>query len=88
MERRDWSLEALNSLIFINSLSDEERASRLIVWSKTYLITDISNFNLEIKDLKKLSELFFSNILFLKNHKIKTKQTLDEMNKIKKYLEH
>lgn len=88
MERRNRSLEALNSLIFINSLDDEERAQRLIVWNKNYLTTDINDFDLEINDLKKLSELFFSNIIFLKKHRKKTKIDLNNIGKLKKYLDH
>lgn len=88
MERRNRSLEALNSLIFINSLDDDQRAERLIVWNKNYLTTDINDFDLEMNDFKKLSELFYSNIIFLKEHRKKTKIDLNNMGKLRKYLEH
>ncbi len=88
MERRNRSLEALNSLIYINSLDDEQRANDLVFWARTYLTSDISDFDLELSDLKKLSELFFSNILFLKDYKDKTREDLSEITKMKKYLKH
>ena len=70
MERRNWSLKALDELIYIDSLDSFERAEALVRWNKKYLENnDISNFDLEIEELKKLQELFYKNINFLKEHK-------------------
>lgn len=77
MERRDWSLKALSELIYIDSLESFEKADALVNWHKNYLTDDsIENFDLELNDLKKLEELFFKNINFLKKHKEETRQEL------------
>ncbi|MBD3829961.1 MAG: hypothetical protein IE890_05685, partial [Arcobacter sp.] len=73
MERRDRSLKALSELIYIDSLESFEKADALVKWHKNYLTDDsIENFDLELVDLKKLEELFFKNINFLKKHKEET----------------
>lgn len=87
MERRDWSLKALSELIYIDSLESFEKADALVKWYKNYLTDDsIENFDLELIDLKKLEELFFKNINFLKKHKEETRQELIKIQKIKKFL--
>ena len=43
-------------------------------------------FDLELNDLKRLEELFFKNINFLKNHKEDTRQELIKMQKMKRFL--
>jgi len=87
MERRNWSLEALKKLIYINSLDPVDRAKALIPWVETYLPNDgIFNFDLEIDDLKKLAELFYSNISFLKKHKEETRLELLKIHKMRKFL--
>lgn len=87
MERRDRSLKALNELVYINSLDDQERADELVKWAGEYLTHDISEFDLELEDLKKLSELFFTNLIFLKEFKDQKKESIEELQKLKKYLQ-
>ena len=87
MERRDRSLKALKELIYIDSLDSYEKADALVRWFDTYLKDDsIENFDLELLDLKKLEELFFKSINFLKNHKEETRQELVKMQKMKRFL--
>ncbi len=83
---RDRSSEGLRELIYIDSLDDDERASSLKKWSEKYLDRDFrQNFNLELQDLKKLSELFYKNINFLKEHRLKIKNQLDTNKKLKSF---
>ncbi len=87
MERRSRSLEALNQIIYIDSLDDDLRAERLAHWSTEYLVdTKIEEFDLEIEDLEKLSELFYKNVIFLKKYINKIQSDLKEYNKIKEFL--
>lgn len=87
MERRDWSLKALSELIYIDSLESFEKADALVKWYSDYFTDDsIENFDLELNDLKKLEELFFKNINFLKKHKEETRQELIKIQKMKKFL--
>ena len=87
MERRNRSLEALERLQYIDSLELEQRATSLADWVNEY-IGDLSadNLDLEMVDLKRLSELFYKNINFLKQHQIDIKSQLDSHNKIKQFL--
>lgn len=87
MERRDWSLKALNELTYIDSLEPLDKADALIRWHENYLTNDtIEDFDLELIDLKKMEELFFKNINFLKIHREKTRQELVQMQKMKRFL--
>jgi acyl carrier protein len=87
MERRDRSLKALKELTYIDSLDSFAKADALVKWFDTYLKDDsIENFDLELNDLKRLEELFFKNINFLKNHKEDTRQELVKMQKMKRFL--
>jgi len=87
MERRDWSLKALEELNYIDSLDTEERAQALIRWNNKYLIeAKITDFDLEQDDLLKLSELFYKNIDFLKTHKEEVRQSMVENRKMKRFL--
>ncbi|MGM0519304.1 MAG: hypothetical protein ACQERD_06655 [Campylobacterota bacterium] len=87
MERRDWSLEALSELTRVDSLESYEKADGLVAWYEKYLQEGtIENFDLELEDLKKLDELFFKNIRFLKNHVVSTKKDLDETKKMKEFV--
>jgi len=89
MERRDRSLKALEELKYINSLDPTDRATKLITWVEAYLPNDgIFNFDLELSDLKELSELFYSNISFLKEHKQNTRDELLRTQKLKTFLKH
>lgn len=89
MERRNRSLKALNELIYIDSLESFEKADGLIRWHNDYLSEEsISDFDLELSDLKRLEELFFRNINFLKNHKESSRKELLNMQKLKKFLKH
>lgn len=88
MERRNRSLKALNELIYADSLDPEQKAPALISWNKEYLHeTSIEEFDLELDDLKRLEELFFKSINFLKKHKEDTRKELLKMNKMKKFLD-
>ena len=87
MERRDRSLKALKELNYIDSLDSFAKADALVRWFDDYLKDDsIENFDLELDDLKRLEELFFKNINFLKNHKEDTRQELIKMQKMKRFL--
>ena len=87
MERRDRSLKALKELIYIDSLDSFTKADALVRWFDDYLKDDsIENFDLELNDLKRLEELFFKSINFLKNHKEDTRQELIKMQKMKRFL--
>jgi hypothetical protein len=87
MERRDRSLKALKELTYIDSLDSFEKADGLVRWFDDYLKDDsIENFDLELNDLKRLEELFFKSINFLKNHKEETRQELVKMQKVKRFL--
>jgi hypothetical protein len=88
MERRDRSLEALKSLVRIDSLDPEQRAKHLVFWCNEYIEnTPIQNLDLQLPELKQLSELFYKNIEFLKQYKSDIKTQLDSHNKIKKFLQ-
>ena len=70
MERRDRSLKALSELNYIDSLDSFEKADSLVNWFNEYLKDEsIEAFDLELEELKRLQELFFKNINFLKKHK-------------------
>jgi hypothetical protein len=87
MERRNWSLKALKSLQYIDSLDSELRASSLQKWVEDYLVDNhIEDFNLELQDLEYLSELFYKNISFLKQYRIDTKKQIDDQKKIREFL--
>jgi hypothetical protein len=86
MERRNWSIKALEEIIYISSLNNDfDRGERLLDWSREYL-EDVNNFDLEVNDLKKLSELIYMNMNFLKTHLAKSKSNIKDMSKIKKFL--
>jgi len=87
MERRDWSLKALSELKYIDSLDSELRAESLQKWVKSYLTHNkIEEFDLNIQDLNSLSELFYKNISFLKNHRNRMKEAIDNHKKIREFL--
>ena len=89
MERRNKSVKALKELIYIDSLDPDDRASGLVRWNVEYLQdSSINDFDLEIKELKQLSELFFKNINFLKEHKENTRIEILRVQKMKKFLIH
>jgi len=88
MERRNRSLEALNRLKYIDTLDDEMRASLLFQWNDDYLSSvNIEDFDLDINDLKVLSELFYKNINFMKKHRINMKFEIDNFKKIRNFLD-
>ena len=87
MERRNWSLKALSELKYLDSLDSESRAESLKDWVEKYLTdNDISDFDLALKDLNSLSELFYKNITFLKNHRKDMKKAIDNHKKIREFL--
>ncbi|PUE64326.1 hypothetical protein [Arcobacter caeni] len=89
MERRNWSLKALNELVYIDSLDSFTKADALVKWHNDYLTNaSIADFDLELEDLKRLEELFFKNINFLKVQKEETRLELVKMQKVKRFLKH
>ncbi len=88
MERRNRSLEALKNLSSIDSLDSPDRAEALVRWYEKYLsYEDITSFDLELNDLKRLEELFYRNINFLKEYKEQIRQELVSNKKKQKFLE-
>lgn len=87
MERRNRSLEALKELRYVDSLDDDLRAHSLDLWYKKYLTGhSIEDFDLELPELKELSELFYKNILFLKQHTNTIQSLIKDQTKIKEFL--
>lgn len=87
MERRDWSLKALNELIYIDSLDSFEKANAIVRWHNEYLSEEsIEKFDLQLDELKKLEELFFKNIEFLKKTKEEARQELIRIRKVGSFL--
>ena len=59
----------------------------LVRWNDDYLKENsIEDFDLELEDLKRLEELFFKNLNFLKNHKEDTRLELIRIQKMKRFL--
>ena len=88
MERRNRSVEALDKLLYLDSLETQDRADQLVSWVEQYLsITPIEEFDLKKDDLEKLSELFYKNINFLKQHRQEIKSQIDSHHKIKQFLQ-
>ena len=87
MERRNRSLKALEELTYIDSLDSYERANALVRWYNKYLMDEkITDFDLEQEDLKRVLELFYKNINFLKKHKEQTRQDMIENKKMQRFL--
>ena len=87
MERRNRSLIALKELNYLDSLDPDMRAKLLNDWIEEHLVqNDISDFDLELSDLKKLDELFFKNIAFMKDHRLNMKSEIDNYKKIREFL--
>lgn len=88
MERRDRSIKSLNRLVYIDSLDEESLKAQLLAdWVNENLVdNDVKDFNLELKDLKYLSELIYKNINFLKNYRSELKTQLDSNKKIREFL--
>ena len=86
MERRNRSLKALEELTYVDSLDDNQKAVSLQRWSEKYLTLDMNDsFDLEIVDLRKLLELFYKNINFLKDYRKDLKKEIDKGKDIKKF---
>jgi len=90
MERRDWSLKALQEFKYLDSLeADNFKAEQLSKWVEKYITnTPIEDFDLTLEELRTFEELFFKNINFLKSHRSSIKTELDENKKIKEFLNH
>jgi len=87
MERRNWSLEVYSELKYIDSLEEYDKAYSLQLWASKYMDKNFLNqLDLDVKDLKALSELFYKNINFLKVHKEKVNKELNKNKNIKKFL--
>jgi len=88
MERRNWSLEALKKLNYIDSLEAYDKAYSLQLWAEEYMNDNfLSNLDLENKELKSFSELFYKNIEFLKIHKQSIYNEINQNKNIKKFLQ-
>ncbi|MCK5294229.1 MAG: hypothetical protein KAJ49_06210 [Arcobacteraceae bacterium] len=88
MERRDRSLEALNNLIYIDSLDDELRASGIETWVNKYLSDSfIEDLILESDELAIFLELFYKNINFLKEYTESIRLSLNHNKDIKKFFQ-
>ncbi len=88
MERRNRSLEALERLLYIDSLEASLRADSLVSWVSQYLThSNIEDLDLEANDLRQLSELFYKNINFMKLYRNDIKSQLDSHHKIKQFLQ-
>ncbi len=89
MERRDWSLEAVQKLIYAHSLDSFEKAKALSSWCEDYLQENsIEDFDLELDKLQLLEELLFRSVDFLKKHKEDTRKELINIQKMQKFLGH
>ena len=86
-EKRERSQKALKELRYIDSLDDKERADSLLLFMDEFSYDiSIHNLDLELKQLKQLSELFYKNIMFLKRYRGEMKEEIDSHNKIKNFL--
>ncbi len=87
MERRNRSLESLHRLRYIDSLDCEPRADALALWVEECMSdVSIDNLDLESNELNELSELFFKNINFLKQHRINLKEQIESGRKIQQFI--
>jgi len=86
MERRDWSLKALDRLIYVDSHDDDTRASLLLNWCNEYLDDNfLDKLHLDTDDLKKFHELFYKNINFLKEHTESIRKELNITKDLRKF---
>jgi hypothetical protein len=87
MERRNKSLRALSELNYIDSLDSYEKADAIVKWYEEYLgNSKIEEFDLEFQDLKRLEELMFKNINFLKEQKEIASSELINIKKMRRFL--
>ena len=87
MERRNRSLKALSELKFLDSLDSVQRAESLKKWVIKYLNeSKIEDFDLSLEDLNSLSELFYRNVSFLKQHRNNLKLEINNHKKIREFL--
>jgi hypothetical protein len=87
MERRDWSLEALKRLTYVDSLDDKLRAEGIKSWALTYLDTnEITDFDLTHEELLQLRELLFKNTNFLYDHREDILEEIKTISHMKKFL--
>jgi hypothetical protein len=88
MERRNWSLEALNRLLYIDSMDDEARASLLASWCAEYLDDDfLDKIDLSQNDLNTFNELFYKNINFLKQQKKELHKEIKITRELRKFFQ-
>ena len=86
-EKRERSQKALKELRYIDSLDNKERADSLLIYmDEFHYDLSIHNLDLELDQLKQLSELFYKNIMFLKEYRSEMKEEIDSHNKIKNFL--
>lgn len=88
MERRDWSLELIKQLQYIDSLEDDLKGKSLVNWVEKYLVEEefLNKLTLSHEELQNLSELFYKNITFLKNQSSILQSELKNNKNIQKFL--
>ena len=90
MERRNRSIKALDRLVYIDSLEDDQKASLLEEWVNEYIIKNSSDdpfyIRLTNQQREQLAELYYKNILFLKAYKDKLKEDMDSILRQKTFL--
>jgi hypothetical protein len=86
MERRNWSLEVYNNLVYIDSLDSDEKGKSLELWVEQYLDDDfLDKLDLKYQELKNFTELFYKTIEFLKSSQNELSIELNKNKNIKKF---
>ena len=76
----------MDKLILIDSLESKEKADSIIRWINFYLQKDVrDSFDLELPELKKISEYFYKNIIFMKEERAILKNEIDKSKNIKRF---
>jgi hypothetical protein len=72
-------------IIYIDSLDNDEcKAEALLRWSEMYLDGDFEA-GLTIEEMRKLNELIYKNIIFLKDYLSRVQTSTKEVKSIKKF---
>ena len=88
MERRDWSVEAIERLKYIDSLDIDLKANLLTKWVDKYIKNgSIEDFELSKPNFLILSELIYKNKSFLKEYQANFKNDLNSHEKMKKFFQ-
>ena len=89
MERRNRAVKALKQLRYIDSIKNSEQYDLSIQnWINDYIDQKTEHFFVELTSSEKeqLSELYFTNIKFLKENRAILKKDLDSIKLQKKFL--